>query len=98
MKILIHSKSYRTKYISYGILLISIIKFDDFRSINDRDSIQLDRSTEAALLWSSGGIKSILLNQWKSTVNENENVLINTFTSKNSFFFLFIIILIMKFI
>ncbi|CAF1356153.1 unnamed protein product [Adineta steineri] len=47
---------------------------------NDHDSIQLDRSTETALLWSSGGVKSILLNQWKSTINENENILINTFT------------------
>lgn len=64
-----------------------------FRSINGSDSIQLDRSTETALLWSSGGVKSILLNQWKSTMNENESVLINTFTGKNSFLLLLIILI-----
>jgi hypothetical protein len=55
-----------------------IITYENFRS--DNDSIQLNRSTEIALLWSSGGTKSILLNQWQSTMNENESVLINTFT------------------
>jgi hypothetical protein len=58
------------------------------RSINDSNSIQLDRTTETALLWSSGGIKSILMNQWKSTMNENESVLINTFTGKNKILFI----------
>jgi hypothetical protein len=48
--------------------------------MKDDGTIQLDRSTEIALLWSSGGIKSILLNQWKSTIDENESALINTFT------------------
>jgi len=47
---------------------------------NDINSIELARSTETALLWSSGGVKSLLLNQWKSTFAENENVLINIFT------------------
>ncbi|CAF4722909.1 unnamed protein product [Rotaria sp. Silwood1] len=49
-------------------------------SLNENDSIELDHATETALLWSSGGIKSILLNQWKSTMNENESLLINIFT------------------
>ncbi|CAF4378523.1 unnamed protein product, partial [Rotaria sp. Silwood2] len=49
-------------------------------SLDDRNSIELDHATETALLWSSGGIKSILLNQWKSTMNENESLLINVFT------------------
>ncbi|CAF4031131.1 unnamed protein product, partial [Rotaria sp. Silwood2] len=49
-------------------------------SLDDSHSIELDHATETALLWSSGGIKSILLNQWKSTMNENESLLINVFT------------------
>ncbi|CAF3399137.1 unnamed protein product [Rotaria socialis] len=49
-------------------------------SLNDSHSIDLDQATETALLWSAGGVKSILLNQWKSTMNENENLLINLFT------------------
>jgi len=63
--------------------------YENFRSINDSDLIQLDRSTETALLWSSGGVKSILLNQWKSTMNENESVLLNAFTGN----YLFLIII-----
>ncbi|UJR28166.1 hypothetical protein I4U23_009420 [Adineta vaga] len=53
--------------------------------MNEYDSIQLDRSTEIALLWSSGGVKSIILNQWKSTMNENETVLTNTFIDSATF-------------
>ncbi|CAF0762870.1 unnamed protein product [Rotaria sordida] len=49
-------------------------------SLDDSNSIELDDATRIALLWSSGGIKSILLNQWKSTMNENESLLINLFT------------------
>lgn len=44
------------------------------------DSIQLDRSTEIAMLWTLGGIKSILLNQWKSTMSENEDIIMDLFT------------------
>ncbi len=58
----------------------------------NNSSIQLDRSTETALLWSAGGIKSILLNQWKSTINENESILINAFTGKYIFIFFLILI------
>ena len=58
-------------------LIVNILS----RSINnDIDTIELDRSTETALLWSSGGVKSLVLNQWNSTMTENESVLINAFT------------------
>ncbi|CAF2010699.1 unnamed protein product [Rotaria magnacalcarata] len=49
-------------------------------SLNNSNCIELDQATETALLWSAGGVKSILLNQWKSTMNENESLLINLFT------------------
>ena len=58
----------------------------NIRSINnDINTIELARSTETALLWSSGGVKSLLLNQWKSTNHENESVLISIFAGNGVF-------------
>lgn len=58
------------------------MKYAHFRTMNDSNLAELDHATEIALLWSTGGTKSILLNQWKSTMTENESVLINLFTGK----------------
>ncbi|CAF1033824.1 unnamed protein product, partial [Didymodactylos carnosus] len=58
----------------------SFVNETNRNTIQNWNEIQLDRSTENALLLSCGAFKLILQNQWTATLNENETSIINTFT------------------